>query len=238
MNGTLEGALSLARSVVEGIQADPQVLERCDFLVCPPYLHIAPVETELTQAVGIGGQDCSSYSDGAYTGDVSAKMLKDLGCDYVILGHSERRQHFEESDGLIAEKASLAHREGLITIICVGETEQQREQGTQEEVVAEQLRDSLPGHVTPNNTVIAYEPVWAIGTGKTASADDVAAMHGFIRKKLGETLENAQDFRILYGGSVKPGNAGELMALENVDGALIGGASLKADDFLGIAKAV
>lgn len=238
MNGTLEGSMALARDIVAGVQDNAQILEKCDFLVCPPYPYIVPVETELTQAVSIGAQDCSSYQNGAYTGDVSAAMLKDIACEYVILGHSERRQYFAETDGLIAEKALLAHQQGLKTIICVGETEEQREAGEEQDVVAEQLRDSLPGGGTPENTVIAYEPVWAIGTGKSATVEDIKAMHGFIREKLAETIENAANIRILYGGSVKLANAGEIFQVENVDGALIGGASLKAEDFLGIAAAV
>jgi len=237
MNGTLSSSIELAQNIVEGIQGDPQILEKCDFLVCPPYPYLVPVMAELTQAVSIGTQDCSSYQDGAYTGDVSAHMLHDIGCSYVILGHSERRQHFGETDDLISEKAALAHQNGLVTIICVGETEQEREQGRARDVVAEQLRESLPTHVTAENTVIAYEPVWAIGTGKSATPEDVGDMHGFIRAQLTEQVEKAENLRILYGGSVKPGNAGDIFAVPHVDGALIGGASLKAEDFLGIAQA-
>lgn len=232
MNGTLDLSLELARDIVHGIQDNPQLLEKNDFLICPPYPYLVPVQTELSHAVALGAQDCAAHDNGAHTGDVSADMLKDINCSYVILGHSERRHDHDEHDGYIAEKASFAHRAGLVTIICVGETEEQREQGIQEDVVGEQLRDSLPCCVTAQNTVIAYEPVWAIGTGKTATPDDIKAMHAFIREQLED-----KNIRILYGGSMKPGNAAEILAIDNVNGGLIGGASLKAEDFLGIAKA-
>ncbi len=232
MNGTLESCLALARGVVEGIQADPQLLKKNEFLICPSYPYLVLVQAELTQAVALGAQDCAVKNNGAHTGDVSAEMLKNINCSYVILGHSERRADHREQDGYIAEKAAMAHRAGLNTIICVGETEEQREKGIQEEVVGEQLRDSLPTHVTAENTVIAYEPVWAIGTGKSATPDDIAAMHGFIRDQLED-----ENIRILYGGSMKPSNAADILTIENVNGGLIGGASLKAEDFLGIAKA-
>ncbi len=231
MNGTLSGCLDLARDIVRGVQENPQLLEQNEFLVCPPYPYLVPVKAELTQAVALGAQDCAMKDNGAHTGDVSAEMLKDISCSYVILGHSERRHDHQEQDGYIAAKAAQAHRAGLKTIICVGETEEQREQGIQEEVVGEQIRDSLPSHVTAENTVIAYEPVWAIGTGKTATPEDIATMHSFIRGQLED-----KEIRILYGGSMKPGNAAEILAIPNVNGGLIGGASLKADDFLGIAK--
>jgi triosephosphate isomerase len=165
-------------------------------------------------------------------------MLADAGCKYVILGHSERRQHHGETDKEVAAKAKLAWGAGLITIICVGETDKEREQGQQESVVGRQLGEALPDGVTSENTVIAYEPVWAIGTGKNATPDDVKAMHRFIRDKLKEKLADSANMRILYGGSVKPDNAAGLFVVENVDGALIGGASLKADQYLAIAKAV
>ncbi len=162
-------------------------------------------------------------------------MLKDALCDYVILGHSERRQYHGETDEMVAEKAAKAHAAGLIAIICVGEQESEREQGAEQEIVAAQLAGSIPSSATSENTVIAYEPVWAIGTGKTATPEDVRAMHAFIRNKLQQQLETGEKMRILYGGSMKPDNAGELLATENVDGGLIGGASLTADQFLAIA---
>ncbi|MCB9989148.1 MAG: triose-phosphate isomerase [Rhodospirillales bacterium] len=238
MNGNKAGALALAEGIVTAIKVDPEVADKCDFLVCPPFVHIPGVAAVLSEDVALGGQDCADVPAGAYTGDVSADMLMDCGCEYVILGHSERRQYHKESSGLIAEKAAQAHRSGLKTIICVGETEDEREEGRAEDIVGHQLRESLPSLVNAGNTVIAYEPVWAIGTGKVATVEDVQAMHRFIRGKLQERLADATEIRILYGGSVKPDNAGDLFRIENVDGALIGGASLKTDDFIGIAKAV
>lgn len=236
MNGTMESALALGTGVVEAIQASPQILERCDFVVCPPSLHIVPVETVLTQAVSLGAQDCAASENGAFTGDISVSMLKNVNCEYVILGHSERRQGHGETDAQVAVKAALAHKVGLITIICVGETDAQREQGVQEQVVGDSLAASLPASANPQNTVIAYEPVWAIGTGKTATPADIGAMHGFIRDALSKKLAGGEKLRILYGGSVKPGNAKDIFAVANVDGALIGGASLKTEDFMGIAQ--
>ncbi len=239
MNGTKAEADALARGIVEGIKKDPALLEKCDFLVCPPFVHLEKVASIVERgAVALGGQDCSNSADGAFTGDISAAMLEDIGCTYVILGHSERRQYQQEASALISEKAAWAHNQNLTTVICIGETECEREAGEEEIVVGRQLDESLPSVVNAKNTVIAYEPVWAIGTGKVATIDDVRAMHAFIRNKLKETLADADEIRILYGGSVKPDNAGALLDVENVDGALIGGASLKADSFLGIAKAV
>ena len=237
MNGTLGEAIKLASGIVEGIQADAGLLEKNEFLVCPPFHHIVPVEGELTMAVNIGGQDCSPFDNGAYTGDVSAVMLKDINCSYVILGHSERRQYYVESNLMLKQKAMMANDAGLTSIICVGETEEQREAGQEQDVVGTQMLESLPETATAENTVIAYEPVWAIGTGKVATIEDITAMHDFIRAKLAEKLENADKIHILYGGSVKPANAAEIFAVNNVNGALIGGASLKAEDFIGIAKA-
>lgn len=230
MNGTEKSADALIIAVEEAIEQNPAVLETCDFVVCPPFVHI-PMVKDKTSVVAVGGQDCSEKLSGAFTGDIAAPMLKDIGATYVILGHSERRQYHKESDQLVHDKAVSAHAHGLITIICVGETEAEREAGKQNDVVAAQLAASVPAAATAQNTVIAYEPVWAIGTGKTATADDIRAMHEFIRGKV------PGDMRILYGGSVKPSNAAEIFAVPNVDGALIGGASLKVEDFMGIATA-
>lgn len=237
MNGNAADAESLIGAIEMAIATGPQVLETCDFVVCPPFVHI-PMVKDKASVVAIGGQDCSAKDSGAYTGETAAPMLKDVGATYVILGHSERRQYHKESDALVNAKAAAANKAGLITIICVGELEAEREAGHQNDVVSQQLKDSLPEGATAENTVIAYEPVWAIGTGKTATPEDIRAMHAFIREKLGETLADAAKVRILYGGSVKPGNAGEIFAMPNVDGALIGGASLKSEDFMGIATAV
>lgn len=233
MNGGLAAARMLAMAVIEGIEQDKTLLERCDFLICPPFVHLGVVRQALDHknaSIWLGAQDCSERDNGAFTGDISAAMLADCGVRAVILGHSERRQFHKEPDSLIAAKAAKAHAAGLMTIICVGELEAERETGRHFDVVGNQLKDSLPDGVNPENMVIAYEPVWAIGTGKTATPDDVAAMHRFIHEKVGSC-------RILYGGSVKPDNAAALFKTDHVDGALIGGASLKADQYLSIAKA-
>ncbi|MEM9468978.1 MAG: triose-phosphate isomerase [Pseudomonadota bacterium] len=237
MNGSMESSLELARDIVSGIQGDSALLEKNDFLVCPPFVYLAPVQTELSQAVSLGGQDCSPFDKGAYTGDASAAMLKDMNCDHVILGHSERRQYYRESNMLIKQKAEMALEQGLTAIICVGETESEREEGKEQKIVGQQLSESMPEGTTVENLVIAYEPVWAIGTGKTATTDDIQAMHAFIRYQLKNKIKDGDQVRILYGGSVKPENAADIFAVENVNGALIGGASLKAIDFLGIAAA-
>jgi triosephosphate isomerase len=237
MNGDLATALTLTREIVAGIEADPRMTSDCDFLICPSFVHLARVRANLGQkniesgAIMLGAQDCSEKDNGAVTGDISAVMLADCGVNAVILGHSERRQGHGESNALVKAKATQAHKAGLIAVICVGETETEREQGTHFKVVETQIKASLPEGANSENTVIAYEPVWAIGTGKTATPDDVKSMHKHIREVIG-------NMRILYGGSVKADNAAGLFATENVDGALIGGASLKSDQYLGIAKAV
>lgn len=240
MNGTNAFARSLTEAVASGIGNEPGLLDRCDFLICPPYPYLHTVKSVIDHnhgAIDLGGQDCAVMENGAYTGDVSAEMLADMGCRFVILGHSERRDYHRESNALVRSKAALAHAKGVRTIICVGETEQQRESGQEQSVVSRQLAESLPDGSNAQNTIIAYEPVWAIGTGRTATTEDVAAMHQFIRDNLKERLEDYADMRILYGGSVKPENAGALFEVDHVNGALIGGASLKADQFLGIARA-
>ncbi len=236
MNGNAAGAVALITEVENKITATSGILSNCDFVVCPPFVHIGAVKAVLKYC-DLGGQDVSEKANGAFTGDISAEMLKDIGATYVILGHSERRRYHGEGDDLINSKAVAAHRAGLTTIICVGETEIQRERGQQNDIVEEQLHQSIPECADAQNTVIAYEPVWAIGTGKTATTEDIRAMHGFIRERLTQKVKGGKDMRILYGGSVKPANATEIFAVENVDGALIGGASLKAEDFLGISAA-
>jgi triosephosphate isomerase (TIM) len=187
-------------------------------------------------AVAIGGQDCHPEPSGAFTGDISAEMLADLGADAVIVGHSERRALHNESDAEVRLKAQAAWRAGLLAILCIGETRDDRAGGRTLSVVGSQLASSVPDGSTAGNLVIAYEPVWAIGTGLTPTPADVAEVHGFIRERLIARFPAAgQEIRILYGGSVKPSNAKELMAVANVDGALVGGASLKAEEFLAIA---
>lgn len=235
MTGLLADAKTLAQGVAQGAE---DVVQSCELLVCPPALHIATVRELLeNETISVGAQDCSRDNFGAHTGDNAAAMIADAGCEYVIVGHSERRADHNESDSIVAQKVTKAHEAGLIAIVCVGETESQRDAGQEKEIVGSQLKGSLPQSVTSENTVIAYEPVWAIGTGKTATVDDVQAMHEFIREYLEQNVAQGKVMRILYGGSVKPGNAAELFAVENVNGALIGGASLKADDFLAIAMA-
>ncbi len=211
----------------------------CEVMLCPPATLVAAMATALAgSTIMVGGQDCHAKPNGAHTGDVAAEMLEDAGAVAVIVGHSERRTDHGESDATVRAKAQAAHRAGLTAIICVGETAADRKAGTTLEVVGRQLAGSLPGGATAANTVIAYEPVWAIGTGLTPTPADVAQVHGALRRHLIEWHgDNGRNMRILYGGSVKASNARELMAVPNVDGALVGGASLKADDFLGIIAA-
>lgn len=205
-----------------------------EVLVCPPATLLAAAAGRCSgEAILIGGQDCHAEKSGAHTGDISAPMLRDAGASHVIIGHSERRIDHAEGDADVRAKAEAVLAAGLIPIVCVGETRQEREAGQAEDVVRQQLSGSLPGVSQNSELVIAYEPVWAIGTGLTASISDVASMHAFIRSVLPEPLTT----RILYGGSVKPDNAAALLALADVDGALIGGASLKASDFTSIIEA-
>lgn len=236
MNG-LSGSLSLAAAISDGAAALPDGVE---VLVCPPTTLIAAVAGRLEGSpVGVGGQDCHPKASGAHTGDVSAEMLADAGARYVIVGHSERRENHGETDALVREKLAAAHRAGLVAVACVGETRAQREAGQALDIVERQTRALLDETVNAGNTVIAYEPVWAIGTGLTPTVEDVAEVHAAIRGSLKAVIgENeAERVKILYGGSVKPSNAKELMAVANVDGALVGGASLNAEDFLAIARA-
>jgi triosephosphate isomerase len=234
-NWKMNGLSAEAAAIVEPLRVGASGLG-CDLLVCPPFTQITNVASMLTgSVVAIGGQDCHMGERGAHTGDISALMLRDAGATWVILGHSERRQDHHETDALIQAKTKAAVAAGLSPIVCVGETEAQRVAGEQNAVVGDQLLGSLPRGFSG---VVAYEPVWAIGTGKTATEDDVAAMHLFIRESLVKVLgPSGNGIRILYGGSVRPANAPSLLAVPNVGGALVGGASLKADEFLGIAKA-
>ena len=208
-----------------------------ELLVCPPAQLLFPVAAALRDSpIALGGQDCHTATSGAHTGDISAEMLRDAGCVYVIVGHSERRADHGETDETVQAKAEAAQAAGLIPIVCVGETAEQREAGKALAVIAGQIEGSIPPGATAAALVVAYEPVWAIGTGLTATPDDVATAHAHIRDVLGRILgrEAAEGTRILYGGSVKPANAPDLLALADVDGALVGGASLKADDFWAI----
>ena len=237
MNCLVADGVELAKGVAKEVNN----LEKadCNFLVCPPFTLISSVKAALEGSnVALGAQDCHFNNTGAHTGDISPVMLKDLGCSYVILGHSERRADHKESNELVHNKAINAYAADLKAIICIGETLEQRDAGQTIDVCTAQILGSVPTTATAENTVIAYEPVWAIGTGKTPTSDDVEAVHASIRKVLANKLgaEHADKMNILYGGSVKPSNAKEFLSLENVDGALIGGASLKVEDFVGIAK--
>jgi triosephosphate isomerase len=220
---------------LEALKQDLESPPNCDVLVCPPASLIARAAMVVKDAFAIGGQDCHEKASGAFTGDISAEMLKDAGASAVIVGHSERRQYHHETDSQVAAKARAAWRAGLSAIICLGETESQHDSGHAPQVCHDQITGSVPKDATPANTAIAYEPIWAIGTGRTPSHDEIAAMHAHIRKCLvGHLGEAGNGMRILYGGSVKPANAKPILALENVNGALVGGASLKAHEFLGI----
>lgn len=237
MNGLRADGTALAGEMAKRLRAAGPV--SFDMLVCPPATLLTVVgETIMGSSLALGAQDCHAAEKGAHTGDISAEMLRDAGCRYVIVGHSERRQDHRETDAQVRAKAAAAHRAGLIAIVCVGETEAERDSGQAESVVARQLGGSLPDGASASNTVIAYEPVWAIGTGRTPTAEDIAAMHGKIRRELAGKLTGPSDARLLYGGSVKASNAAEILGIPDVDGALVGGASLKADDFWAIAQAV
>jgi triosephosphate isomerase len=236
MNGTsasLNELRMIGHGFMSGLDAETEAL------VCVPATLLAHAAEILSRTpVRAGGEDCHSKESGPYTGCISAEMLKDAGASHVIVGHSECREHGAEDDATVQAKASAAWRAGLIAIVCIGETKQQRDAGATLDVLSRQVDGSVPSNATPSNTVIAYEPIWAIGTGLTPTAADVAEVHAHIRARLSEKLgPAAARIRILYGGSVKPSNAVELLGVKNVDGALVGGASLKAADFLGIAEA-
>ena len=236
MNGSL-GSLRELTEIVAAVREGAS--DGVDLLICPPATFLSASHGILGEDVAVGGQDCHPASAGAHTGDIAAAMLADVGARYVIVGHSERRADHGESDALVRAKAEAAWAAGLIAVVCIGESEAQREAGQTLDVLGAQLAGSLADGVRPDTTVIAYEPVWAIGTGKTPTTDDVRLAHDFIRKTLAERYgeDVAAGVRILYGGSVKPSNAAELLGVDNVDGALVGGASLKAADFIAICKA-
>ena len=234
MNG-LVASMSEFEAMLAGAGA---VTARADLLVCPPATLVAAFAEKArgVKAVAVGAQDCHPKASGAHTGDISAEMLADAGAKAVIVGHSERRADHGETDAIVREKAEAVRRAGLVAIVCIGETREQRDGGKTLDICGGQLKGSLPDGATAVNLVVAYEPVWAIGTGVTPTVADVEQIHRFIRERVsGRFGGEGARIRILYGGSVKPSNAKELMAVANVDGALVGGASLKAADFLAIA---
>jgi triosephosphate isomerase len=233
MNG-LKASMAEFEAMVAGAGS---VGTKADLLVCPPATLLAALAGKARGSkMTVGAQDCHPKPSGAHTGDISAEMLADAGASAVIVGHSERRADHGETDALVRQKAEAAWRAGLVAIVCIGETQDHRDAGQTLQICGGQLAGSLPDGATSANTVMAYEPVWAIGTGRTPTAADVEQVHGFIRDRLTERFRaEGGRMRILYGGSVKPSNAAELMAVPNVNGALVGGASLKAADFLAIA---
>jgi triosephosphate isomerase len=234
MNG-LKASLAEFEAMLTGASA---VAAKADLLVCPPATLITTFAEKArgSKSLAIGGQDCHPKASGAHTGDISAEMLADAGASAVIVGHSERRADHGESDALVRQKAEAAWRAGLTAIVCIGETREQRDAGQTLDICGGQLKGSLPDGATAARLVVAYEPVWAIGTGLTPTVGDVKQIHKVIRETLTARFSGeGAHIRILYGGSVKPSNAAELMAVANVNGALIGGASLKAADFLAIA---
>jgi triosephosphate isomerase len=236
-NWKMHGLRRSTATLEDVIRLHRALAGRVDLVVFPPAtLLLSFAEIAKGSGVGIGAQDCHAEPSGAFTGDISPEMIADCGAGAVIVGHSERRTYHNETDGIVHNKVLGAWRAGLLAVTCVGETRAERERGHTLDVVARQLAGSVPDHATAGNLVIAYEPVWAIGTGLTPTPDDVAQVHGFIREALVRRFgPAAEGMRIIYGGSVKPGNAKELMAVPDVDGSLVGGASLKAEEFLGIA---
>lgn len=241
-NWKMNGNLAAAKSLIEGIKAGLNDSVAADVVVCPPYVYLSEVKSLIAgSSIGLGAQNVSQQGSGAFTGEISTEMLNDIGCGYVIVGHSERRSLYGEDDALVASKASVAAAAGLTPIVCVGELLEERESGQTESVVARQLDvllDSSEGRAVLAKSIIAYEPVWAIGTGMTATPEQAQDVHAFIRGRVAaKDAALAEKIVILYGGSVKGNNAAELFAQADIDGGLIGGASLQADEFLAICKA-
>jgi triosephosphate isomerase len=241
MNTDLPTGRALAEDIAEGIAAADGGFDAVDFAVCPPFVHLQAVGEALAGSpVALGAQDVHAEDEGAFTSDVSAPMLTSVGCSHVILGHSERRQYYDETDADVNAKAKQAHAHDLVPIICVGETLEQRKAGDAESVVQAQLEGALTGLTvdTADQLVVAYEPVWAIGTGESATPSQAQDMHAVVRRDLAERYGEAvaADIPLLYGGSMKPWNAEELLSEPDVDGGLIGSASLEAESFLGIAE--
>ena len=239
MNTTLQEGIALAKELNEALA---NVTPNCDVVVCTPFTHLTSVvNTVDTKKIGVGAENCADKAAGAYTGEVSASMVASTGAKYVIIGHSERRAYYHETNDILKEKTLLALANGLTPIFCIGEVLEEREAGKHFDVVKKQVEESLFGLSSEDfgKLILAYEPVWAIGTGKTASAEQAEEIHAFIRKTIADKYgkEVAENISILYGGSCKPSNAKELFAKENVDGGLIGGAALDAASFMGIITA-
>jgi len=238
MNTTLPEGVALAKDVNEALKS---ANAKCDVILCVPFTHLASVKAVLDSGLGLGAENCADHTSGAYTGEVSAAMVASTGAEYVILGHSERRQYYGETSAILREKLALALANGLKPIFCVGEVLAQREDGSYNDVVKAQVEEAL-FHLSAEDfskIILAYEPVWAIGTGKTATAEQAQDMHAHIRSVIAAKYgkEVADNTSILYGGSCKPGNAREIFAKPDVDGGLIGGAALKCADFMGIVAA-
>jgi triosephosphate isomerase len=237
MHGRRADGIDLATEIARRARIAASAELRCDIVLCPPATLLAAVAAAVADsAVGVGAQDCHWRESGAHTGDIGAAMLADAGCRYVIVGHSERRTDHGETDEIVRRKAEGAHAGGLIAIVCIGETEVQRAKGETLAVVERQFRNSLPATATADNTVVAYEPVWAIGTGKVPTLAEIGEVHDQLRELARNPVGRGQGLRLLYGGSVKSSNAAEILAVGNVNGALVGGASLKAEEFWAIAR--
>ncbi|RFC64246.1 triose-phosphate isomerase [Fulvimarina endophytica] len=235
MNGMLRSLTEL-KGIADAVK-DGRT-EGCEIVICPPATMLSASRGILHNVAKVGGQDCHSEAKGAHTGDIAAEMLKDVGASFVIVGHSERRADHAESDEIVKAKVNAAWRAGLVPILCIGETQGERDEGKTLDRLGEQLAGCVPSGARGDRLVVAYEPIWAIGTGRTPSSGEVAEAHAFIRKTLTDRFgrETGEAIRLLYGGSVNPGNALELLHIDNVDGALVGGASLKAADFIAICE--
>ena len=240
-NWKLNGSLDMATSLVSAINDHSQSLAGVDAILCPPYPYLSLVNNLITaDNVFLGAQNVSQHASGAYTGEVSAKMVKEMGCGYVIVGHSERREYYGETDSIVAAKFIQIQSEGITPILCVGESLQQREQGVMKDTIVSQVKAVIndAGISSMSNAVLAYEPIWAIGTGKTATPDQAQEVHAIIRSVIADqSAEIAERLRILYGGSVKANNAADIFSQPDIDGGLIGGASLDADQFNAIVSA-
>ena len=239
MNLNLQEGIALASELNEVLEKEQK---NCDVIICTPYIHLAPIAERINQEnLKLGAENCANHEKGAYTGEISAEMIRSTGAQYVIIGHSERRQYYGESPEILREKILLSLENNLKVIFCIGETLEEREQGRQNEVVKAELEGSVFNLSAEQfkNIVIAYEPIWAIGTGKTATAEQAEEIHAYIRQIIAERYGNAiaDEISILYGGSCKASNAPELFSKPDIDGGLIGGASLKATDFMGIVDA-